>query len=73
MSLYFMPGLERFEAYLKKLAKYKTGKACLYLKRLADIDRAVLREMIEVGFAMMQNPKQQNKRAAPAKNPRKKA
>jgi hypothetical protein len=72
-SLYFMPGLVRFEAYLKKLGKYKTGKACLYIKKLADIDLAVLREMVEAGFAMMQNPKQKNERAAPAKRPGKKS
>ena len=73
MSLYFMPGLERFEALLKKLGKYKTGKACLYIKKLADVDTAVLREMIQMGFAMMSQKVQQNERAAPAKKPRKKA
>ena len=67
MSLYFMPGVERFASQLKKLGKYKTGKACLYIKKLADIDVAVLREMIEIGFAMMSDKTQQNERAAPAK------
>ncbi len=71
-SLYFMSGLVRVEAYLRKLGKYKTGKACLYVKRLADIDVAVLREMIEIGFAMMNDPVQQNQRAAPAKKSHKK-
>ena len=32
-----------FATHLKKLGKYKTGKACLYIKKLADIDVAVLR------------------------------
>ena len=73
LSLYFIPGLERFEAQLKKLGKYKTGKACLYIKKLADVDCAVLREMIQAGFAMMSQKAQQNERAAPAKKPRKKA
>lgn len=73
LSLYFMPGLERFEAQLKRLGKYKTGKACLYIKKLADVDLAVLREMIQAGFAMMSQKVQQNERAAPAKKPRKKA
>ncbi|MBI1832160.1 MAG: DUF1801 domain-containing protein [Planctomycetes bacterium] len=71
MSLYFMPGLVRFEDHLKKLGKHKTGKACLYIKRLADIDLAVLRQMIALGFSMMSQPAQQNQRAAPAKKPRK--
>jgi hypothetical protein len=66
MSLYFMPGLEKFESFLKKLGKHKTGKACLYIKRLSDVDIAVLRDMIEVGFEMTSDRKQQNQRAAPA-------
>jgi hypothetical protein len=32
---------------LSKLGKYKTGKSCLYIKRLADIDRSVLKQLIE--------------------------
>ncbi len=73
MALYFLPGLVRFETYLKKLGKCKTGKACLYIKKLADVDVAVLREMIQVGVAMMQKPAQQNQRAAPAQKSRKKS
>lgn len=73
LSLYFTPGLERFEAQLKRLGKFKTGKACLYIKRLTDVDLVVLREMIQAGFAMISQPSQQNERAAPAKKPRKKA
>ncbi|MBI3824314.1 MAG: DUF1801 domain-containing protein [Planctomycetes bacterium] len=73
MSLYFMPGVCKFDDYLKRLGKHKTGKACLYIKKLADVDLAVLREMIEVGYAMICEPAQQNQRAAPAKKSRKKA
>ena len=32
---------------LKKLGKYKTGKGCLYIKKLADVDTAVLKKMID--------------------------
>ena len=73
LSLYFMPGLDRFQPFLKKLGKYKTGKACLYIKKLSDIDLAVLRDMIETGFEMIQDVVQQNQRAAQAKKERKKA
>ena len=45
-SLYFMAGLDRFASQLKKLGKCKTGKGCLYVKKLEDIDLEVLREMI---------------------------
>jgi hypothetical protein len=69
--LYCMPGLVRFEAQLKKLGKHKTGKVCLYIKKLADVDVAVLRDIIEVGFEMMSDKVQQNQRAEPA--PKKKS
>ena len=46
LTLYIMPGFERFEALMKKLGKHKTGKSCLYLKRLADIDIAVLKALV---------------------------
>lgn len=47
LSVYIMAGFERYEALLQKLGKYKTGKSCLYLKRLSDADEAVLRELIK--------------------------
>ena len=39
-------GVSLDPAALKKLGKYKTGKGCLYVKRLADVDATVLRGMI---------------------------
>ena len=32
---------------LKRLGKYKTGKGCLYIKRLSDVDKNVLEKLIE--------------------------
>ena len=46
LSLYIMPGFSRFDAQLAKLGKYKTGKSCLYIKRLADVDQSVLEQLI---------------------------
>lgn len=46
LTLYIMPGFERYEALLAKLGKHKTGKACLYIKRLADVDLRVLEELV---------------------------
>ena len=51
LSLYLMCQFERHSALMKKLGKYKTGKSCLYLKRLADVDLKVLRELVRVSFA----------------------
>jgi hypothetical protein len=38
--------VERYPALLEKLGPHKSSKACLYLKRLSDVDEAVLRELI---------------------------
>jgi hypothetical protein len=46
LSIYIMPGLDGYGALLKKLGPHKTGKSCLYIKSLADIDRAVLKNLI---------------------------
>ena len=32
---------------LEKLGKYKTGKGCLYIKRLSDVDEGVLEKLIK--------------------------
>ena len=40
-------GLGNFESVLKKLGKYKTGKGCLYINKLADVNTTVLLEMIK--------------------------
>lgn len=46
LSLYIMSGFDRYEDLMNKLGKFKTGKGCLYIKSLADIDRSVLHELI---------------------------
>lgn len=47
ISLYLTYDLSRFEQLLKKLGKHKTGKGCLYIKKLEDIDQKVLRQIIK--------------------------
>jgi hypothetical protein len=47
LSLYIMPGLTNYTTLLKKLGKHSTGKSCLYIKTLDDVDLDVLRELIE--------------------------
>ncbi len=46
LTVYIMPGFGHFEDLMKKLGKYKTGKSCLYIKRLADVDEKVLNRLI---------------------------
>lgn len=46
LTLYLMGGLESQAALLKKLGRHGTGKSCLYVKRLADLDLAVLEKLV---------------------------
>ena len=46
ITIYIMPGFSKFEKLMKKLGKYKTGKSCLYIKKLDDVDRRVLGDLI---------------------------
>ncbi|MCE3001866.1 MAG: DUF1801 domain-containing protein [Xanthomonadaceae bacterium] len=46
LTVYVMAGFERFPHLMQRLGRYKTGKSCLYIDRLADIDAAVLRELV---------------------------
>jgi len=46
LTLYIMSGFDRHEDLLKKLGKYKTGKSCLYINKLKDVDTTILREIV---------------------------
>ena len=48
-----MPGFAHYRALMDKLGKYKTGKSCLYLKRLDDVDRNVLKRLVARSVADM--------------------
>jgi hypothetical protein len=47
LTLYLNLGLNWDETQLAKLGKHKTGKGCLYIKRLSDIDLKILEELID--------------------------
>ena len=59
LSLYLMGGYcdeltgQRRDALLLRLGKHSTGKSCLYVNKLADIDLAVLEEMLAADWATM--------------------
>ena len=50
ITLYIGVGDDSDNPLLKKLGKYTTGKVCLYFKKLADVDRHVLQELIADSF-----------------------
>jgi hypothetical protein len=51
LTLYIMDGFAKYDELMAKLGKHKTGKSCLYVNKFADIDLAVLRELIEASVA----------------------
>jgi hypothetical protein len=46
LTIYVMPGFSEYGPLLKKLGKVKTGKACLYIKKLDDIDMPTLETLV---------------------------
>ena len=50
ISIYLMGGLNNVEVELSKLGKYKTGKGCLYIKRLSDVNPEVLKKVFTKAF-----------------------
>jgi len=52
LVLYIMDGYEG-EPLMKKLGKHKTGRSCLYINKLADVDEGVLREIVVKGWKSM--------------------
>ena len=54
ITVYIMPGYQDFDDELSRLGKHKMGKSCLYIKRLSDIDKNVLFEMLTKGLKLME-------------------
>ena len=46
LTLYIIDGFEKYDDLMANLGKYKTGKSCLHIRRLSDVDEKVLKELI---------------------------
>ena len=46
LTLYIMPGFDGYDELMGRLGKYTSGKACIYVRRLDDIDLEVVKEMV---------------------------
>ncbi len=55
LTLYIMSGFTGYTALLRKLGKHSTGKSCLYIKSLAQVDLDVLTELIQQSVAHMKS------------------
>lgn len=53
LTMYIMDGPESQPKLMAKLGKFRTGKSCLYVKKLADIDTAVLEQLITTSVRAM--------------------
>ncbi|QDP01586.1 DUF1801 domain-containing protein [Thalassotalea sp. PS06] len=53
IAIYIILGFQPYQDLLAKLGKHKTGKSCLYINKLADIDIEVLKQLIEKSYQDM--------------------
>src|SRR5688572_178807 len=53
LTLYLMGGFDVEKDLLKKLGKYKTSVGCLYIKKLEDVDKKVLKELVTASVKRM--------------------
>lgn len=53
ISIYIMPGFDKYKELLERLGKHKTGVGCLYIKKLSDVDSTVLSTIIKSSFNEM--------------------
>lgn len=51
LVLYIPPAEQDISGLLAQLGNHRTGKSCLYIKRLSDIDESVLEEILRAGLA----------------------
>lgn len=62
MGCYINPDDKQYDQLFQQLGKHKTGKSCLYVNKLSDVDISVLEQLITRSFEDMQKhfPKPQN-------------
>lgn len=53
LTLYIMSGFEQHGKLMQKLGKFKTGKSCLYISKIEDIDMMVLKDLVRKSVAHM--------------------
>lgn len=53
LTIYIMPGFSAYDGLMAKLGKYKTGRSCLYINKLEDVDMKVLETLIRKSVNFM--------------------
>ena len=54
LTLYIMSGFDHYGELLDKLGQHSTGQSCLYIKKLADVDLAIVTELVKQSVEHMQ-------------------
>ena len=57
ISIYIMGNHERYKEHFDTLGKYKTGKSCVYINKLEDVDIEVLKKLIKASYDYIGNKK----------------
>lgn len=53
LTVYIMPGFDRYEEILENLGKFKIGKSCLYINKLKDVNMVSLKELVSESVKYM--------------------
>lgn len=53
LVIYVMPGFEPFADLMGRLGRFKTGRSCLYVNKLADLDVAVLEKLLDASVKLV--------------------
>lgn len=53
LTLYLTTSVDDYETLLKRLGKHKTGKGCLYINKLSDVDLKTLEELVKAAVKKM--------------------
>jgi len=60
LTLYIMDGFSSYDSLLDTLGKYSTGKSCLYINKLEDVDQVVLKELVKQSVETMSGASPRN-------------
>lgn len=53
LTVYIMAGFDRYDQLMQQLGKHRTGKSCLYINKLEDVDLDILRQLVRESVAYM--------------------
>jgi len=69
LTLYLMSGFDGYEDLMRRLGRHKTGRSCLYVRKLDDIDLDVLTTLIERAVGKMEGERQVSPSGRPVTAP----